>query len=227
MEDHVGNNRGQRPRLQLGSAVPFLRSGRLTQHTRHRLMKFPQRERFRETDPGVFLQEFLETFFDHVTGHEQHAFRGGGIFHLQFLKEGNAVPVDFQATIASGTRQNVVERLVERFVVSYDLWEERYMVKQQLGQRKSASHLTALQAEAWCFENLGMSLARVPKDQPMYVKFEIRTDDSGLRTPLFNAADTFNLTALINLLSRPPERQQWHWTGEVGPFSYADLKQSM
>jgi hypothetical protein len=143
------------------------------------------------------------------------------------LQEGNAVPVDFQATIAAGTRQNVVERLVERFVVSYDLWEERYKVVQQLGPRKSASHLTAQQAEAWCFDNLGLSLAKVPRDQPLYFKLEIRTDDSGLRTPLFNASDTFNLTALINLLSRPPERQQWHWTGEAGPFAYGDLKQSM
>ena len=143
------------------------------------------------------------------------------------LREGNAVPIDFQATIAVGSRQNVIEpRLVERFVISYDLWEERFKVV-RLSQRKSVSNLTAVQAEAWCFDNLGISLANIPKNQPLYFKLEIRTDDSSARTPLFNPSDNFNLTALINLFSRPPERQQWHWSGEAGPFGYADLRQNM
>lgn len=143
------------------------------------------------------------------------------------LKEGIAVPVDFQATIAAGSRQNIIEpRLVERFVISYDLWEERFKVV-RLSQRKSVSGLTAQQAEAWCFENLGISDANIPRNQPLYFKLEIRTDDATLRTPLFNSPDHLNLTALINLFSRPPERQQWHWTGEAGPFGFADLKQSM
>ena len=139
------------------------------------------------------------------------------------LKEGNAVPVYFQATIAVGSRQNIVERLVESFVISYDLWEERFKVVAR-GQRKSASNLTAVQTENWCFENLGISLANVPRNQPLYFKLEIRTEDSGARTPLFNSPDNFNLTALINLFSRPPERQQWHWSGEAGPFGYSDLQ---
>ena len=142
------------------------------------------------------------------------------------LKEGNAIPVDFQATLAVGSRQNVIKRLVERFVISYDLWEERFKVV-RMSERKSASNLTAQQTEAWCFENLGLSLADIPKNQPLFFKLEIRTDDTPARTPLFNSADNFNLTALINLFSRPPERQQWHWTGEAGPFGYADLRQNM
>lgn len=142
------------------------------------------------------------------------------------LKEGNAVPVNFQATLAAGSRQNVIERVVESFVISYDLWEERFKVV-RLSQRKSVSNLTAQQAEAWCFDNLGINLANIPKNQPLYFKLEIRTDDSSARTPLFTPSDNFNLTALINLFSRPPERQQWHWSGEAGPFGYADLRQNM
>lgn len=142
------------------------------------------------------------------------------------LKEGNAVPVYFQATIAVGSRSNVVERLVESFVISYDLWEERFKVVAR-GQRKSASNLTAVQTEAWCFENLGISLANIPRNQPLYFKLEIRTEDSNARLPLFNSQDNFNLTALINLFSRPAERQQWHWSGEAGPFGYGDLRENM
>jgi len=139
------------------------------------------------------------------------------------LKEGNAVPVNFHATLSVGSRGNVVERLVESFVISYDLWEERFKVV-RLSQRKSASNLTAQQVEAWCFDNLGISTVNIPRNQPLYFKLEIRTEDSSARTPLFNSSDNFNLTALINLFSRPPERQQWHWSGEAGPFAYADLQ---
>jgi len=142
------------------------------------------------------------------------------------LREGNAVPINFQATIAVGTRQNIVERLVESFVISYDLWEERFKVV-RLSQRKSASNLTALQTEAWCYDQMGLSLTNIPKNQPLYFKLEIRADDSGARTPLFTASDTYNLTALINLFSRPAERLQPHWTMEAGPFGYGDLKQNM
>jgi hypothetical protein len=147
------------------------------------------------------------------------------------LREGIAVPVNFQFTIAVGNRQNVVERMFESFVISYDLWEERFKVVrlkvEGAGQRKSASNLTALQTEAWCYDQMGLSLANIPKNQPLFMKLEIRADDSGSRAPLFNAADTFNLTALINLFSRPAERQQPHWTLEAGPIGYTDLKQSM
>jgi len=142
------------------------------------------------------------------------------------LREGNAVPVNFQVTLAVGNRQNVVERLVESFVISYDLWEERFKVV-RLRERKSASNLTALQTEAWCWDQMGISVANIPKNQPLYFKLEIRTEDSGARMPLFGASDTYNLTALINLFSRPAERQQPHWTMEQGPFSYGDLKQNM
>ena len=145
---------------------------------------------------------------------------------LERLKEGNAVPVNFHATLAVGSRQNIVERLVESFVISYDLWEERFKVV-RLSQRTSASNLTAQQTEAWCFNNLGISLANIPKNQPLYFKLDIRTDDSSSHTPLFTSADNFNLTALVNLFSRPPERQQPHWTMETGPFAYADLKLNM
>lgn len=146
---------------------------------------------------------------------------------LERLKDGVAVPIDFQATIAVGSRNNVVERLVERFVISYDLWEESYKVV-RLSQRKSASNLTAQQTEAWCFDNLGISLGKIPKNQPLYFKLDIRTDDSPARTPLFGStADAINLTALIDLFSKPPGRQQPHWSMEAGPFGFADLRQNM
>jgi len=76
------------------------------------------------------------------------------------LKEGNAVPINFQATIAVGARQNVVRRVFERFVISYDLWEESFKVV-RLGERKSASNLTAAQTEAWCYDNLPIPLADI------------------------------------------------------------------
>ena len=38
------------------------------------------------------------------------------------------VPFDFQVTLWSGTRDHVFQRITDRFVVSYDLWEENFKV---------------------------------------------------------------------------------------------------
>jgi hypothetical protein len=144
---------------------------------------------------------------------------------LERLKDGVAVPIDFNITLAVGGRQNVVERVLERFVVSYDLWEESYKVV-RLSHRKSASNLSAPQIETWCFDNLGLPLARIPKDQPLFFRVEIRTAEAGNSKALFAGTDAFSdpMKALIAIFTAPPNRQQPHWLYEAGPFALADLK---
>ena len=144
---------------------------------------------------------------------------------LERLKDGVAVPIDFNVTLAAGAKQNVVERVLERFVISYDLWEETYKVV-RLNQKRSQSNLSAAQVETWCFDNLGVSMARVPKDQPLFFRVEIRTEDFAASRPAFSSQDAFAdpMKALIAVFTQAPARQQPHWTFEAGPFGLADLK---
>ena len=56
---------------------------------------------------------------------------------LALLHDGAAVPFDFQLTVASGSEGNVVARSLERFMVSYDVWEEKFSVVRVRDFRKS------------------------------------------------------------------------------------------
>ena len=147
---------------------------------------------------------------------------------LERLRDGVAVPIDFNLTLSVGAKQNIVERQMERFVISYDLWEESYRVV-RLGQRKSASNLSAAQLETWCFDNLGLPLDRIPKDQPLFFRVEIRTAEVVPAKTVFMGVDAFSdpMKALIAVFSNPPTRQQAHWMYENGPFSLGDLNKGM
>ena len=62
---------------------------------------------------------------------------------LQRLHDGAVVPFDFQLTIAAGAKNNVVTRALERFTVSYDVWQEKFSVTRLRDFRKSSLNLSA------------------------------------------------------------------------------------
>lgn len=142
---------------------------------------------------------------------------------LERLRNGAAVPFDFQLTLFAGDRGNAVHRALERFVVSYDLWEERFAVVRLRSFRRSSPHLTATAAEAWCLDNIAIPASVVPSDKPLWVGLEIRSaepkpsvavqDDNGI-----------SLATLIEIFSRPTRSQQDRWVLETGPFKLSDLR---
>jgi len=70
---------------------------------------------------------------------------------LDRLRNAAEVPFDFSITLWSGTKNHIFRRSVDRFVVSYDIWEETFSVVSKVQQPgKSASHLKAPATEAWC-----------------------------------------------------------------------------
>ncbi len=73
---------------------------------------------------------------------------------LSRLHDGAAVPFDFQLIIAAGSKNNVVARSLERFTVSYDVWEEKFSVVRVRDFRRSGMRLSASSAEAWCLDNI-------------------------------------------------------------------------
>jgi hypothetical protein len=143
---------------------------------------------------------------------------------LDRIRDGNTVHFDFQVSLASGQQQNVVHRIVERFSVSYDLWEERFSVSRLQSPRKNASQLTSQQAETWCLNNLSLLAPREVRDKPMWVKLEIRAEDPMQRGPLFTDPGV-NLSSLIELFSRPASKNQASWTLESGPVQWGEIRQ--
>ncbi|HTC35717.1 MAG TPA: hypothetical protein VK724_20245 [Bryobacteraceae bacterium] len=140
---------------------------------------------------------------------------------LALLHDGAAVPFDFQLTVASGSKTNVVARSLERFMVSYDVWEEKFSVVRVRDFRKSGMRLSASSAEAWCLENIFVPTGALPAGQ-LWAHLEIRSVES--KEPLA-AGSGINLATLIEIFSRPSRPEQDHWSVESAPFQLVSLKQ--
>jgi hypothetical protein len=143
---------------------------------------------------------------------------------LDRIRDGNTVHFDFQVSLSSGQQQNVVQRLVERFSVSYDLWEERFSVTRLRTPRKLVAHLSSQEAEAWCLNNLALLAPPEIRDKPLWVRLEIRAEDPMQRGPLFTDPGV-NLSSLIEVFSRPASKTQASWTLESGPVIWNEIRQ--
>ena len=143
---------------------------------------------------------------------------------LQRLHDGAVVPFDFQLSIAAGSRGNVVERAVERFTVSYDVWEEKFSVVRLRDFRKSASNLSANAAESWCLENILARRSALPADRQLWARLEVRSAEPKDPSTFPYADPGISITTLIGIFSRPPRPAQDHWAFESAPFRLADLK---
>ncbi len=141
---------------------------------------------------------------------------------LSRLHDGAAVPFDFQLIITSGSKNNVVARALERFTVSYDVWEEKFSVVRVRDFRRSGMRLSASSAESWCLDNIVIAAAALPAGQQLSAHLEIRSAES--KEPLA-ASSGINLATLIEIFSRPSRPQQDRWSVESAPFQLSDLKQ--
>ena len=137
------------------------------------------------------------------------------------LHDGAAVPFDFQLIIAAGSKDNVVARSLERFTVSYDVWEEKFSVVRVGDFRQSGMRLSSSSAESWCLDNIFIRAANLPAGQQLWARLEIRSAES--KEPLA-ANSGINLATLIEIFSRPSRPQQDRWSLESAPFQLADLK---
>jgi hypothetical protein len=140
---------------------------------------------------------------------------------LARLHDGAAVPFDFQLIIASGSKDNVVARSLERFTVSYDVWEEKFSVVRVRDLHRSGMRLSAASAESWCLDNIVIPAAGLPAGQQLWARLEIRSAEP--KEPLASASG-INLATLIDIFSRPSRPQQDRWSVESAPFQLADLK---
>jgi hypothetical protein len=155
----------------------------------------------------------------HVVRDELHVRAPGFRFltgtALDRLKDGRAVPFDFELGLRprpGAAADHVVRR---RFVLSYDLWEERFAATLMGTPSRSISHLTAADAEAWCLDQLTVPLGVLAANQPFWVHLQYVAEERD-REPRDSGG--FTLGGLIERLS---QRRQPGAPGneiEAGPF---------
>lgn len=164
------------------------------------------------------LQPRVDGSLLRIAAPQLHFLAGG---FLEKLRNGAAVAFVFQLS-ASSSGDTVSETRV-RYILSYDLWEERFSIVQTDTDKRSASHLELLAAEAWCLENLSLPLSGLARGKSFILKLEIRGELSRDKTAA--SGSSFSISALVEVFSRKGREEPALWTAVSGPVQMSELMQ--
>jgi len=142
---------------------------------------------------------------------------------LEKLKDGASVAFLAQLSLSSEVNSPAIKRAVDRFIVSYDVWEEKFSVTQTGVERGTVTHLTSTAAETWCLDRLAVGIDGVASEKPFWVRLEIRVEDARDQAGVVGDAG-INLTRLIEIFSNAARAQQSRWEAVTGPVRLMDLK---
>ena len=109
----------------------------------------------------------------------------------------------------------------QHFLVSYDLWEEKFEVVAAGTPGASASHLTATMVEAWCMDHLRVPVKAAPADRTFVLTLEWFVPDDNDQGG--ETTSGLTLTALIDRLSRKAREAPNRWRAVSAPLRLRDL----
>jgi hypothetical protein len=138
---------------------------------------------------------------------------------LARLKDGRSVRIDLTLAILPKEGAARVAEVQQSFVLSYDLWEERFAVAHAGPPPRSSAYLTAAAAEAWCLDQLMVpitAMGSLGKDGPFWIRLEYRIQDGDAASRPSDGADT--LQGMIDALSRRRKAGELTHSIEAGPF---------
>ncbi len=142
---------------------------------------------------------------------------------LAQLKQGSTVAFDFQLALWVGDKSTVSRRAFERFVVSCDLWEERFAVTTLRKPQARATGLAAGGVGTWCLQNLGLPSPKLMPADKLWVRLDVRAVENRREVDL-SAEEGLNLTNLIEVFSRGVKAGEPRWSLESGPIPFATLR---
>jgi hypothetical protein len=141
---------------------------------------------------------------------------------LDRLKDGNTVVFISRLSLFTIDRAIPRKQTASRFMVSYDIFEERFKVTLPGSAPRSRSGLTAAQAESWCIENIAISASGLPKDVPFFLRLELRTADPKGLSGVITEPGISILGTVAEIFSRKPGPQNPSW----GPFESRPMRLS-
>ncbi len=145
---------------------------------------------------------------------------------LERLRNGAPVAFAAQLSLSLDAAHTVRKRVAGRFVVSYDLWEEKFSVSRPGNPPRSASRLTPAAAEVWCLDQLALPASSLGADQPFWLQLEVRAE-SPKESRNVVGEPGISLTRLIEIFSRPSRDPEARWIEPGGPFRLADLQRAI
>jgi hypothetical protein len=153
----------------------------------------------------------------HVAAPQLHFLEGKP---LERLSNGASVTYILELSLSAGGAATT--RLRERFVLSYDLWEEKFSVVQEGPSGRSASHLTAAAAEAWCLDSMPLPLPAFSQEKPFTIKLDCSYADADSAGA--ESSPSLTLAGLIDVFSRKKKEEPAHWEALSKTIRLIDLK---
>jgi hypothetical protein len=139
------------------------------------------------------------------------------------LKSGATVGFVSQITMTpTESSTSLLARAVDRFVVSYDIWEEKFSATRPGPPQRRADRLNVPATEAWCLDELLPIPPSLPAGATFWLKLELRAEDPKEWASIVGEPG-INLNRLVEIFSRPPRNAQQRWGETAGPLRLQDL----
>lgn len=137
---------------------------------------------------------------------------------LARLKDGQSVRVELVFTMLAKPGASTFAERRQTFVLSYDLWEERFAVTTPGKSSPLISHLTAPAAEAWCVQQVAVPVSAMGPfaKLPFWIRLESRVADGVSGEG--DDEEGLTLRNLIDVFSRRRKTGTAMHAIEAGPF---------
>ena len=142
---------------------------------------------------------------------------------LEQLRNGVSVGFLSQVIFQLEPQGPPVERSLDRFVISFDLWEEKFSATRFGPPLRTTARMEARDLEKWCLDFRPAFPRAIAPDRRFWIRMELRAED-GKESLGVLGEPGLNLTRLIEIFSRPPNRLQQRWIANAGPLRFEEIR---
>ena len=142
------------------------------------------------------------------------------------LHNGIAVNYVFKIGTVADRLGKPMSEITYRFVVSYDLFEEKFAVNRLEPNPRSITHLSQAAAVTWCLDSISIGAPKLAPEQPFWVVLDYRAEEPrSSSNGASNSGDSI-IGQLIDVFGRKSQRQETRGNMSAGPFLLSELRKS-
>jgi len=142
------------------------------------------------------------------------------------LHNGIAVNYIFKIGTVADRLGKPMSEITYRFVVSYDLFEEKFAVNRLEPNPRSITHLSQAAAETWCLDSITIGAPKLAPEQPFWVVLDYRAEEPRSSASSSNSSEDGLIGQLIDVFGRKSQRQETRGSMSAGPFRLSELRKS-
>jgi hypothetical protein len=139
---------------------------------------------------------------------------------LRRLQDGGSVVYIFRVTALTSLTGSVLAKAEYRFVISYDIFEEKFQVSRIRPTARVVSHLTQAAAEALCMDSLELPIQSLSTSRPFWLRLEYEAEVST------ETESSGALGGLVEVFSRKPASEPSRGVVQAGPLQLSNLPRS-